>query len=61
MSRIELAPELADDFDRIFDHPTQYEVEDLPSRIREIIGRHHPAIACYPRAVRMAARRASSS
>ena len=37
MSRIELAPELADDFDRIFDHPTQDEVEDVPSRIREII------------------------
>ena len=37
MSRIELAPELADDFDRIFDHLTQYEVEDAPSRIREII------------------------
>lgn len=37
MSRIELAPELADDFDRIFDHLTQHEVEDTPSRIREII------------------------
>jgi plasmid stabilization system protein ParE len=37
MSRIELAPELADDFDRILDHLAQYEVEDAPSRIREII------------------------
>jgi toxin ParE1/3/4 len=37
MSRIELAPELADDFERILDHLAQYEVEDAPSRIREII------------------------
>lgn len=37
MSRIELAPELADDFDRILDHLAQYEVEDAPSRIREIV------------------------
>lgn len=37
MSRIELAPELTDDFDRILDHLVQYEVEDAPSRIREII------------------------
>lgn len=38
MSRIQLAPELADDFERILDHLVQYEVEDAPSRIREIIG-----------------------
>lgn len=37
MSRIELAPELADDFERILDHLAQYEVEDAPARIREII------------------------
>ena len=37
MSRIELVPELTDDFDRILDHLAQYEVEDAPSRIREII------------------------
>lgn len=37
MSRIELAPELADDFDRILDHLAQHEAEDAPSRIREII------------------------
>jgi plasmid stabilization system protein ParE len=37
MSRIELALELTDDFDRILDHLAQYEVEDAPSRIREII------------------------
>ncbi len=37
MSRIELAPELADDFERILNHLAQYEVEDASSRIREII------------------------
>lgn len=37
MSRIELAPELADDFERILDHLAQHEVEDTSSRIREII------------------------
>ena len=37
MSRIELAPELGEDFGRIFDHLAQYDVDDAPSRIREII------------------------
>lgn len=37
MSRIELAPEIRDDFDRILDHLTRYEVEDAPSRMTEII------------------------
>lgn len=37
MSRIELAPEVGDDFDRILDHLAQYEVDDATSRIREII------------------------
>ncbi|MCO5098449.1 MAG: type II toxin-antitoxin system RelE/ParE family toxin [Rhodocyclaceae bacterium] len=37
MSRIELAPEVRDDFDRILDHLARYEIEDAPSRIREII------------------------
>ncbi len=37
MSRIELAPELADDFDRILDYLAQFEVDDAPSRVREII------------------------
>lgn len=37
MSRIELAPEIGDDFERIFDHPAQYDVADMPLRIREII------------------------
>jgi toxin ParE1/3/4 len=37
MARIEIAPEVADDVDRIFDHLTQFDVENVPSRIREII------------------------
>lgn len=37
MSRIELAPEIGDDFERIFDHLAQYDVADMPLRIREII------------------------
>jgi toxin ParE1/3/4 len=37
MSRIELAPEVGGDLDRIFDHLVHYEAADAPSRIREII------------------------
>jgi addiction module RelE/StbE family toxin len=37
MARIELAPEVQDDFDRIFEHLSKYAVEDVPGRIREII------------------------
>lgn len=37
MSRIELASEVGDDFERIFDHLAQYDVDDMPLRIREII------------------------
>ena len=37
MSRIELAPEVGDDLDRIFAHLAQYEAADAPARIREII------------------------
>ena len=37
VSRIELAPELGEDFDRILDHLARHDVEDPPSRIREII------------------------
>jgi len=37
MARIELAPEILDDFDRILDHLTQNSVEDARGRIREII------------------------
>lgn len=49
MARIELAPEVGDDMDRILDHMTHYEVEDLPARIAEImqaitILEHHPLI-----------------
>ncbi|MDA8256131.1 MAG: type II toxin-antitoxin system RelE/ParE family toxin [Betaproteobacteria bacterium] len=37
MSGIELAAEIGDDFDRILDHLTQYQVENPGLRIREII------------------------
>ena len=37
MSRIELAPEVAEDFDRVLDHLAQYEVDDRAARIGEII------------------------
>ncbi len=37
MSRIELAPEAGDDFDRILDHLVQYQIENPVLRIREII------------------------
>jgi plasmid stabilization system protein ParE len=36
MTRIELAPEVAGDFDRILDHLAQYQVENPALRIREI-------------------------
>ena len=37
MARIELAPEVLDDFDRFFDHLARFEVDDAPGRIAEII------------------------
>jgi toxin ParE1/3/4 len=37
MSRIELAHEISDDFDRILDHLAQYDVENRASRIDDII------------------------
>lgn len=37
MSRVELAPEVSDDFDRILDHLAQYGVENTAARIGEII------------------------
>lgn len=37
MSRIELAPEVGDDFDRILEHLFQHEAADPPARIREIV------------------------
>ena len=38
MSRIELAPEVLDDFDRFFDHMARFDVKDAPERIAEIVG-----------------------
>ena len=37
MARIEIAPEVADDLDRIFEHLAKYEVDKIPERIGEII------------------------
>ena len=37
MARIELAPEVFDDFDRFFDHMAKFEVEHAPERIGEIV------------------------
>ncbi len=37
MSRIEFAPEVRDDFDRILDHLAQHDVESRAARISEII------------------------
>jgi toxin ParE1/3/4 len=36
MARIELAPEVLDDFDRIIDHLTHFEIENTTARISEI-------------------------
>ncbi len=49
MARIELAPEIWGDFDRILDHLTERAVEDAPGRVREIIQavdvlQHNPLI-----------------
>ncbi|MBK9349766.1 MAG: type II toxin-antitoxin system RelE/ParE family toxin [Sulfuritalea sp.] len=37
MSRIELAPEISEDFERILDHLARHQVEQPEARIREII------------------------
>jgi len=37
MARIELAPEVLDDFDRLFDHLTAVEIDDAPERIEQIV------------------------
>ena len=37
MARIELAPEVFDDFDRFFDHMARFEIGDAPERIGEIV------------------------
>ena len=49
MARIELAPEIQEDFDRILDHLSEYDVEDAPGRMSEIIQaidvlQHNPLI-----------------
>lgn len=38
MARIELLPEVFDDFDRFFDHLAKWDVGTAPSRIAEILG-----------------------
>jgi len=37
MARVELAPEVFDDFDRFFADMARFEVEDAPTRIGEIV------------------------
>ena len=37
MARVEIAPEVGADFDRIFDHLAQYDLEHAAARIGEII------------------------
>lgn len=49
MARIELAPQVAEDLDRILDHLMTYQVEHIVQRIDEIIAalevlRHNPLI-----------------
>jgi plasmid stabilization system protein ParE len=55
MSRIELAPAIGEDFDRILEHLYQHEVPDAPSRIEEILDaisvlEHNPLIGRPARA-----------
>ena len=49
MSRLELAPELLEDFDRIFEHLASHGVANIEPRVQEIIEalgvlEHHPLI-----------------
>jgi plasmid stabilization system protein ParE len=37
MSRVELAPEVRDDLERILDHLLQHYADEAPSRVREIV------------------------
>src|SRR5256885_898440 len=37
MSRVELAPEVRDDLERILDHLLQHQADEATSRVREII------------------------
>ena len=41
MARIELAPEVMDDLDRILDHLLLHESPDAPSRVRQIVRAVH--------------------
>ena len=41
MTRIELAPEVLDDFDRFFEHIAQYDPESAPDRIGAILEALH--------------------
>ena len=41
MSRVELAPEVGEDFDRILDHLFQHEVTDARSRVEDIMRAIH--------------------
>ena len=38
MARIELAPGVLDDFDRFLEHMAEFELDDAPERLGEIIG-----------------------
>jgi plasmid stabilization system protein ParE len=37
MAQVELAPEVLDDFDRVFEHLARFEVEAGPARIAEVV------------------------
>ncbi|MHA7601794.1 type II toxin-antitoxin system RelE/ParE family toxin [Alicycliphilus sp. T452] len=37
MARIELAPEVLDDFERFFEHMARFEVPDVSSRLQDIL------------------------
>jgi plasmid stabilization system protein ParE len=37
MTRVELAPEVLDDFDRFFDHLAQFDSSSAPQRVLEIV------------------------
>ena len=37
MTRVELAPEVLDDFDRFFDHIAQFDARSAPQRVGEIV------------------------
>ncbi|HEX8012416.1 MAG TPA: type II toxin-antitoxin system RelE/ParE family toxin [Casimicrobiaceae bacterium] len=37
MARVEVAPQVSDDLDRIFDHLARYDLDNAPARVDEII------------------------